>query len=69
LGDSSFDKGGVISAAMELILDSETAFCTENARPLGINFSFEVEYTLFIGYVAGGDEEGKTEPESESVDC
>ncbi|KAG2056704.1 hypothetical protein BDR06DRAFT_969739 [Suillus hirtellus] len=36
LGDSGFDEGGVISTAMELVLDSETAGCTKIMGPLEV---------------------------------
>ncbi|KAG1836708.1 hypothetical protein C8R48DRAFT_793667 [Suillus tomentosus] len=36
LGDSGFDEGGVISTAMELVLDSETASCAEITGPLEV---------------------------------
>ncbi|KAG1854310.1 hypothetical protein C8R48DRAFT_675554 [Suillus tomentosus] len=36
LEDSGFDEGGVISTAMELVLDSETASCAEITGPLEV---------------------------------
>lgn len=38
-------------------------------RPLGIDFTFQVERVSFISEVSRDDEEKKGNPEKEGVDC
>lgn len=68
LGHCGFDKGGVVSAAMESILNPETALCAKVARPLSVDLAFEVECALFVREITGCDEKGEAQPESKSVD-
>ena len=68
LRDGGLDEGREVAAAPELVLDAEPAGDAKVLRPLGVDLAVEVESVLFIGDVAGDDEEGEAEPEEEGVD-
>ena len=68
LGNGGFNKGGVVPAAVEPVLNPEAACCAKVTRPLGIDLAFKVERALFVGEVTRYDEKGEAEPKSKSVD-
>lgn len=65
LTDGSLDERTEITTAFELVLDPQSSLRTEVAGPLGVDLALEVECPALVGDVAGGDEEGKAEPEHE----
>ena len=67
LADSRLYERGEVPAAPELVLDAEAAVCTESARPLRVDFSFEIERAALVGEVAWHDEEDEGDPEKECV--
>lgn len=68
LRDSRFDKGGKVSAALELVLYAEAALGAEIPRPLGVNFTFKVEGMSFVCKVTRENEEDEGDPKKEGVD-
>ena len=68
LRSGGFDEWIKVTAAFELVLDTQTTLCAEIPRPLSVDFTLQVERAFLVSDVAGCDEEGETDPEEETVD-
>lgn len=68
LADGSLDERVEVAAAVELVLDAQATEDTEGARPLGVDFAFEVEGDASVGEVTGDDENAEGDPTHEGVD-
>lgn len=64
-----FDERAVVPATAETVLHPSAVDYGELARPLEVNFAFEIEVPLFVGDVAGRYEDGEGDPEDEGVDA
>lgn len=65
--DGSLDVWREVSAAFQEVLNRQPPSDTEVARPLGVDFAFEVEGSLFVRNVSGDDEEAERNPEADGV--
>ena len=63
----SLDESVEVPAALQLILDPQTAVDAQRLRPLRVDLSFQVEGAFLVGDVSRRDEEGEADPEEERV--
>jgi len=67
LANGSFHVWAEISTTFELILDFQPPQCTKLLRPLSVDFSFEIERTLFVRHVSRSNEESKCDPTKKGI--
>lgn len=68
LAAGRFYEGVEVPAALQLVLDAQTAVDADDLTPLGVDLAFQVERAFLVRDVAGRDEEGEDDPEEEGVD-
>lgn len=62
LGNGGLDIWAKVAAAVELVLDAQTARETDAGGPLGIDLALQVEGLFLVGNVTGSDKETKCDP-------